>query len=224
MKRKVFLAILGTFVLFLVVSLVVFYFYLLRPAQRVMADLDQVAELQTMNAEVLNTMPFTPPPGDELTLVDIQRFARVQDDIVKALGPSTLTLLQERGARLKGLVMEGDQVATEGTNMREALLAFEGLGPVLAQAKEAQIQGMNREEFSVEEYRWVREHVYAALGFSRPNAYLEDVAARLQKGEKAPEHAEGEMPSTSAPEENQELVAPYSDRADEWFPFLVFGL
>jgi hypothetical protein len=223
MKRKVLLAILGTFVLFMLVSVGVFYFYLLRPAQQVMGDLDQVAELQGMNDLVRNKSSFTPPPDGELTPTDLQRFARVQDAMAAGLEEDELALLLERAARLKGLVLRGDEMETRAPNMRQALLAFEGLGPVLTRAKEAQIQALNREGFSAEEYRWVRERVYAGLGFSRPNAYLEDVAARLQRGDKEPA---GEPPAEPAPvpERNREVTAPYSSSADEWFPFLVFGL
>jgi len=223
MKRKVLLAILGTIVLFLLVSTAVFYFYLLRPAQRVMGDLDQVADLEAMNSEVWNKAPFTPPAGDELSPTDLGRFAGVQEDMIGALGPTDLALLTERAAKLKGLVMSGEKVETEHTNMRQALLAFEGLGAVLTRAKQAQIDALNQEGFSVEEYRWVREHVYAALGFSRPTSYLEDVAARLEAGEKEPEPEEAPEPPP-VPEQNKEMVAPYSASAEEWFPFLVFGL
>jgi hypothetical protein len=223
MKRKVLLAILGTFVLFMLVSVGVFYFYLLRPAQQVMGDLDQVAELQGMNDLVRNKSSFTPPSDGELTPADLERFARVQDAMAAGLGEAELHLLRERAARLKGLVLSGDEMETRAPNMRQALLAFEGLGPVLTRAKEAQVQALNREGLSAGEYRWVRERVYAGLGFSRPNAYLEDVAARLQRGDKEPA---GEPPAEPAPvpERNREVTAPYSSSADEWFPFLVFGL
>jgi hypothetical protein len=223
MKRKVLLAILGTFVLFMLVSVGVFYFYLLRPAQQVLGDLDQVAELQGMNDLVRDKSPFTPPSNGELTPEDLARFARVQETMTASLGEADLALLLERAARLKGLVLRGEEMETRAPNMRQALLAFEGLGPALTRAKEAQIQGLNREGFSAEEYRWVRERVYAGLGFSRPNAYLEDVAARLQRGDKEPE---GEAPAEPAPvpERNREVTAPYAPFSDDWFPFLVFGL
>jgi len=223
MNRKVVMAILGTFVLFMLVSVGVFYVYLLRPAQKVMGDLDQVAELQAMNDLIRNQSPFTPPPGDELTSGDVDRFARVQETMRASLGEADLALLLERAARLKGLVLSGDEMETQAPNMRQALLAFEGLGPVLTRAKEAQIQGLNREGFSAAEYRWVREHVYAGLGFSHPNAYLEDVAARLQRGDKEPA-GDAPVEPVPVPERNREITAPYSSSADAWFPFLVFGL
>jgi hypothetical protein len=93
---------------------------------------------------------------------------------------------------------------------------------VLLQAKEGQIVGLNREGFSLSEYRWVRESLYRGLGFTRVDVYLEDFAASLGRGEyDMPEEEETPPPP---PDRNLELASLYSRSAREWFPFLVFGL
>jgi hypothetical protein len=84
------------------------------------------------------------------------------------------------------------------------------------------VNALNVERFSVEEYRWVREHFYRSLGFSRTGAYFEDFAAQVKEGKGMNIPSEEGLPPE--PERNKELATAYSDSVRAWFPLLVFGL
>lgn len=211
-----------------------FYLTIYRPTKAVMGDLQQLSELRAMNEGIADSGGFQPPGDDLLTAEQVERFARVQASMASELG-SDYGVLQDRAMTLEGLVREGktgsgkensgtdgDHLKSRPVRVRAAILAFKGLGPVLKRAKDAQIRALNREGFSMAEYRWVRESVYRALGFSHVDRYFEDYAAgdvpnEVPDTEAVPDHPEG-------PEANRELVASVSNRADDWFPFLVFGL
>jgi len=197
------------------------YFGVYRPAKSVMGDLDQAAKLKAMNAGVLNHQSFEKPLNGELTGDQLARFARVQSGIHVALGPD-YPLLEERAARLRGLTAKDGEVKPERLGVRDAIMAFRGLGPVMQRAKELQVNALNVEGFSVEEYRWVREHFYRSLGFSRTGAYFEDFAAQVKAGQGIDIPSEEGMPPE--PEHNKDLATAYSDSVRAWFPLLVFGL
>jgi len=225
------------FVVLIAVVGTAFYVTVYRPTQAVMADLKQLADLRALNANLADTTAFTPPPGDLLTADQVERFARVQASMAAELG-SDYPVLRERAMTLEGLVRDeprggtgdggtaakpgGTEVRSHSVRVKDAILAFRGLGPVLRSAKEAQIHALNREGFSMGEYRWIRESVYRALGFSHVSRYFEDYAA-MNKPEEVPKAAPvPDLPE--GPSANRDLVAPVGSRAEDWFPFLVFGL
>jgi hypothetical protein len=213
MKRKLVLGLGGAVLAGILGLAAFFYFTVFQPARSVMGDLDQMARLKSMNDGVWNRDAYIAPPDGHLTADQIGRFARIQSAMRIGLG-STYSFLDERAARLKGLARTGEDGPRAGRlGIRDAILALRGLGPVLIRAKESQVNALNAEGFSVEEYRWVRRGVYGALGFSRDGVYLEDFPA-------GPETTSPRIPT----DRDRELAAAYADSVETWFPFLVFGL
>jgi hypothetical protein len=197
------------------------YFGVYRPARAVMGDLDQAARLKAMNAGVVNRESFLKPLNGDLTGDQLARFARVQSGIHVGLGPD-YPLLEERAAKLRGVTTTDGNTDPHRLGVREAIMAFRGIGPVMLRAKELQVNALNVEGFSVEEYRWVREHFYRSLGFSRTGAYFEDFAAQVKAGKGMDVPSEAGLPPES--EHNKDLATAYSDSVKSWFPLLVFGL
>ena len=198
------------------------YFGVYRPASTVMGDLDQAAQLQSMNQGVMNRESFVLPVDGTVTPDQLARFSRVQTGIRAGLG-TDYPLLEERAQKLKGLTATKDgELEARRLGVRDAITAFGGLGPVLRRAKEIQVNALNVERFSVAEYRWVREHFYRSLGFTRTNVYFEDFAAELKAQKPLEVPSEDGLPEE--PDRNKDLAAAYSDSVRSWFPLLVFGL
>jgi hypothetical protein len=186
-----------------------------------MSDLDQASGLKGMNEGVRNRESFVKPIDGLLTADQLARFARVQSGIHVGLG-SDYSVLEERAAKLRGVTTNDGSVKPHRLGVREAIMAFRGIGPVMRRAKELQVNALNVDGFSVEEYRWVREHFYRSLGFSRTGAYFEDFAAQVKAGKGMDIPSEAGLPPE--PEHNKELATAYSDSVRAWFPLLVFGL
>jgi len=198
-----------------------FYFTVFRPAESVMADLDQMARLKALNDGVRKQDAFIAPPDGNLTEDQLARFSRVQSTVRMGLGTDYPTL-DERADRLKGLAtVEDGAKKPKRLGIRDAILAFRGLGPVLLRTKELQVNALNTEHFSVEEYRWVRRSFYRGLGFSRSGVYFEDFAATLKQGKGM--NFEDDEDSTPSTDRNRELAAAYAESVQAWYPFLVFG-
>ena len=221
MDRKFIWGCLGIVIAAALVLFVAFYIMVLRPTQEVMPDLEQIAALGELNDQIRETREFIPPANSEFTVEQLERFARVQDRMRDGLGDD-YALLRERAELLHGLQFDKGGTRAKALTIQKAILLFKNLGPVLTVAKESQIEGINQEQFSLVEYRWVRENLYRALEFSRVDVYLEDFEG-FTAADSNLDFLETETESVeSSP--NLERAAPYGDSAKEWFPYLVFGL
>jgi hypothetical protein len=197
------------------------YIGIIRPARAVLDDLNLMATLAPMNADIANQDAFTPPPGGELTQSRLEAFSRIQETMKAGLGEAEYALLRDRALALAGMFDEDGERKLKEVSLKRAVTALDGLGPVLVRAKELQVSGLNREGFSLDEYRWVRESFYRALGFSRTNVYFEDFVANMKAGKDTNPPSQDDIPT---PQRNKDLAALYSDSVEEWHPFLVFGL
>ena len=221
MNRKWVIGCAGAFGVIMVTLIALFYFVIYRPASAVLDDLDQMAELTPMNEEIRNTASFSPPPSEEVTEEQYLRFSRVQDAMRNELG-SDYDFLRERALILMGLFeLEGGGTEVKRVGVKEGILSLDGLGPVLIRAKQIQVEAMNRNQFSVEEYRWVRENYFQAMGFSRFDVYFEEIVEGFKTGDV---NIEEEPEYPPQPAVNRDRASMYSGSSGKWLPFLVFGL
>lgn len=220
MNKKTVIGCLSIFGILFVSGVVFFYFYILRPAEAILDDLEIIAKMPTLNEKILSVEPFIVPEDENLTPDQLERFARVQTHIQTGLG-NDHGLLRERAESLIGIFEVDGKVGNRDPSLREAVFAFDGLGDVLYRAKELQVEALNREGFSLDEYRWVREMTYQALGFSRADLYLEDFAQSMKEGKYISINEAVDKDLSSV---NRDLVSLYSNMVGIWHPFLVFGL
>jgi hypothetical protein len=174
-----------------------------------------------LNETIVNQDTFVPPPEGVLTEDGLQAFSRIQETMKTGMGEADYTLLHERSRILMGMFDDDEENEYRDVSLKTAVMALDGLGPILVRAKELQVQALNQEGMSLAEYRWTRERFYRALGFSRANLYFEDFAASMKAGEDTSPPPED---TTEPPERNRDLAALYSDSVDDWHPFMIFGL
>jgi hypothetical protein len=219
MNRNVVLGCLGVAVVVILVAGTLFYLNVIRPTRAIMPDLQQLGELQAMNAEIESKEPFTPTDDQSLTSNELDRFVHVQTDMKDSLG-ADFAPLDAKAHRVRSLE-EGDKKVRVG--LRDAIRSFQGLGPLMIRAKHAQVAALNDEGFSYGEYRWVRERFYRALGYKDVGLYLEDFARNLGKGKMPAPPAAADTIGVIPPGD-REMVSAYADSVKAWYPFLVFGL
>jgi hypothetical protein len=118
---------------------------------------------------IRNQSPYAPPADGRLTQEQVNRFVAVQHDMELALGPDFEVLKQQIEKVQAEQGAQGRQ-----PDLGQAVGAMAGLGSLLAKAREAQVEGMNRQDLSLAEYRWIRDAAYAALPFldMDPNAIV----------------------------------------------------
>ena len=198
-------------------------FYLYRAASPVIDSarsyLQGLSELGELEKDITNQSPYTPPPSGELTDVQVQRFVRVQDNVRAALG-QRMTEIEEKYKHLKPNADRSDPPSP--------LDMISGLGEiagVFTQARRLQVNALNQESFSQEEYSWVRDRIFQAAGVEVTNMIdLRKLEDAVEKGTGINDIGIERMPRPKVPEKNRALVKPYLNKMDEWLPFAFFGL
>jgi len=210
------------FALLLVVGGVGLYFAydrLIKPGIEMAGSFKELGKLADIEKQVRNTAPFTVPDNGELTQKMVDRFVRVQRQVEAKLG-----------ARMAQIKTKYDQLdrTLSGEKRQASFTQIAGglkdLATILVEAKSTQVEALNQAAFSVKEYEWVREQVYAAVGIAAVGLDLKKMAAEAQagniKGFSPPERESvGDVPKR-----NKELVKPYEQKLKEWAPLAFFGL
>lgn len=147
----------GLAVLLTGAALAGFAYYVYRqvaPSIAQFAELSQVAELER---QVRNRTPFVPPVSEELTDAQIEKLVKVQTDVRTRIGERVATFEQ----KYRELAEKQEASVQDVTTI---LQAYADLTRTWIEAKRAQVEALNATGLSIEEYRWIRNQAYRALG------------------------------------------------------------
>ncbi len=196
------------------VALYIGYTRYLKPMAGTITQFSQLSEIEK---QVKNTSSFKAPDSAELSDDMLARFVKVQEAMQARLGTRMDELKAKYDQIDKAMKSERRQAS-----FVEAMGALKDLSGLLVEAKRAQVEALNQAGFSVREYEWVRQQVYAAVGVVAGTfdvKEMERVARDAGKSDAAKSEAIGEVP-----ERNKQLVAPHEEKLKEWTPFAYFGL
>jgi hypothetical protein len=185
------------------------------PMAEFVTNIQKVAEIEK---EVKNTSSFTAPDNGELTEEMVARFVKAQTSIQGKLG--------KKMESLKATYDKLDQAKkAEGrdASVSEGMGALRDLASLFLEGKRAQVEAMNQNGFSMQEYEWVRTQVYAAVGVVAAGFDLKKIAEQAKDGnvDSLQGVEKGSLPDV--PEKNKELVAPHEKQLKEWAPLAFFG-
>jgi hypothetical protein len=111
-----------------------------------------VARMRELEAGVRTSGPYTAPADGGLTAAQVDRFLAVQSAVLAALG----------AAAPSGAITATDGIGAV-SEAAGALRALARLGETGLAAKQAQVDALNAQSMSLDEYRWIRERASAAL-------------------------------------------------------------
>ena len=216
-------------VLFAIAGSVGIYYFVYRPAQAFLASVSQIGELAELDAKVTNTQAFTAPADDTLSEAQVRRFVAVQEGLHARMG----TRATELQAKYKAI----DERQDSSVAITEVVGAYRDLLGIISEAKVAQIEALNAQSFSLDEYTWVKTRFYEAAGVSVTGIDFREVASKVKDGNigalqemvtNASEAASGaqttDTPELGIPEANKALVAPFKDKVSTWMVYGAFGL
>lgn len=212
------------------------YYLLYRPAQALIsAGRDIGASLTAFNdldAKVANTASFAAPADGALTEAQVTRYAAAMDRLHATMG-ARMTELETKYKALQPREGESPSFSTIAGAYRD----FFGL---IVDAKKAQVDALNSQNFSNEEYAWVRTRVFEAGGVQVTGLDFRELAEQAgngnfdaltkmaqQAGTGSSPDAQGpvgDTPGVGIPEINKTLVAPHKERLQTWFAYAAFGL
>lgn len=209
---------LGGFVIVIVIGGSLAYFFLIRP---VMSGLDTFSEIHQTNERIENRDPYDPPTTGELEKEQVERFVSVQRTIRDKM-EQRLSDFEEQYEEIS------DDWQQQEPSFRKALAAWSELGELYADAKQVQVEALNEEGFSLQEYRFVQSTFYQTLGFELLPYNVNSIAEAASKGDLRMDLEEFRDQQKEIPEEtlrkNRELVADHTNEAEEWLVFAWWGL
>lgn len=178
-----------------------------------------LSELSELDKGIANNTPHTAPASGELTDVQVQRYARVQQDVRAALGQR----MKEFEEKYKHLKSDGGTKVEP--SFSELIAGLRDLADVFVQARRYQVDALNKEGFSQQEYSWVRRQVFEAAGMEVAHMVdLSQLERAVREGTGIQDFKTPNIPKPDVPAKNRELVKPYLKQMDEWLPLAIFGL
>ena len=163
-------------------------------------------EFEELDATVANRAAFSAPPEGQLDEARFDRFMQAHAQMRGVLEGRLQELDAKYDQQKQDLEAEGGQMG-----LAEMADAYGDLAGLLLDAKRAQVEALNAQDFSLEEYRWTRNIVYKALG--------ESVAvAAIAQG------ANGAEFNQTVPQETIDLVEPRREELMETYVLAWWGL
>jgi hypothetical protein len=199
----------GTFLLYRAAS------PLIQDAREYVAGMSQLSELER---QIANQSTYTPPADGELTEAQVQRFVRVNQFVRTSLGQR----MQEIEARYEHLRPGNGSNDVPFTELLNGLREITG---VYVDARRYQVEGLNKESFSQDEYSWVRNRMFEAAGMEIGSQIdLTKLEEAIRNGTGVEGIRTDRVPRPQVPARNRELVKPFMKQMDDWLPLVFFGL
>ena len=140
------------------------YWFVLRPiwnaGSAVLHNAQDFAKVAELDKAVRNQSPFAAPADGKLSPAQVQAFVGVQNLMTARLGKDFDALKQKYDA------MEAERKqAGKDADAGQVMGAYADLSGLMLKARQAQVDGINEQGLSLEEYRWIRVQAYAALPY-----------------------------------------------------------
>ena len=195
------------------------YYFVYRPIRAYAAEFAKLKEIPELNQQVRKTAAFIPAADNGLTSDGVERFIRAQRAIQVKLGPRLDEL------RAKYRTFDQSQGSEHKPSFSELTGALKDLAGLIVEAKRAQVEALNQNDFSLAEYDWTRHRVYEAAGIPVDASFekaMHDIGQGKQV-EQAPT-SPGPEPEATVPANNRTLVAPHVKELGERVALAFFGL
>jgi hypothetical protein len=195
-----------------------------RPYVEGVSDLvAQVRSLEALGDAVANHTPFTAPASGELTAAQVDRFLAVQREVQMQTGArwkamSDRLMVWERDEHEGAAPPPGAKVNPDTD------LLLSQLGQLMYDTRVTQVAGMNAQQFSLDEYAWVRRQVYAAAGMQVAE-HLEwrEMLDNLRRSAGIATPDAPATPPAVVPDVNRQLVTPHLETLKADLPYAVLG-
>ncbi len=195
------------------------YYFVYRPAKSYMASFQQLAEVEELESRVTNKTVFVVPDNGELTGDQVERFMEVAGRIQEQLGTRARQLKEKYDSIQEGV--GGDDARR---SLVAAMASLRDLVDFFVEGKRAQVDALNALGFSLDEYEWVREQVFAAAGVVLTEIDLSALRNVGEGGMPDLEPRRSTPDEEAVPERNRALVKPYMEKIREYLPLGFFGL
>jgi hypothetical protein len=192
-------------------------YYLYRQVSSTVAQFAELAQIPDLERTIRNKTTFTPPSSEELTEGQVQKLVQVQTAVRTRLGERMASF----EAKYKTLLEKKEASLSDATAI---IAAYRDLASTWMDAKRSQIEALNTANLSLDEYRWIREQSYRALG--QPFVDL-DFGKLMQDAQNGIESQAGALRGAlepGGPEANKQLVEKVKKVLTDNLALASFGL
>lgn len=192
-------------------------YYLYRQVSSTVAQFAELAQIPDIERAVRKTATFTPPVSEELTEAQVEKLVRVQTQVRNRLGERMAAF----EAKYKALAEKREATLSDAPAL---LAAYRDLAATWIDAKRSQVDALNTADLSLEEYRWIRNQAYRALG----QPFLDmDFGKLVEDARRGVTSEVGKLRGSidaAGPEANRRLVEKVKKLLEENLALASFGL
>jgi hypothetical protein len=194
-------------------------YYVYRQARALYQEVAQLGQVPEIERSVKARGPYAPPSSGELTKAQIAQLVRVQTHVRQKLGQQFAMMEQ----KYKALT---DKKEATIVDVPTLMAAYRDLATAWLDAKRSQVDALNEAGLSLEEYRWIREQAYRALGMPYVDFDVSKIVDQIRSGASTgvePGQLRGSIGPTG-PDSNRSLVEQFKKQLEENLPLASFGL
>lgn len=184
--------------------------------------MDKAREITRLGEEIKIRTPYQPPKNGELTAQQVERFLAVQSRVKSDLGGQWAEI-EKKSADLKAKAKANAN--RQDWTLAEFTSVFSEIGSIWVAGRKAQVNALNIQRFSEEEYEWVRARVYEAAGVELAGGLdLSKIEGLARENARRSGVEIPKMDLPEVPAANIALVKPHIAKIREWIPMAALGL
>lgn len=193
-------------------------YFLYRQVASTFSQFAELAKVPELEREIRNRASFTPPSTEELTEAQVEKLLQVQSHVRQRIGEQ----MKAFEGKYKALA---EKQKADLADAPELLAAYRDLAATWIDAKRSQIDALNAANLSLDEYKWIRDQAYRALGQAFVDLDLGKMVADAQRGitSNTPGAVRGSM-GPAGPEVNRKLVEKFRKLLEDNIALASFGL
>ena len=193
-------------------------YYLYRQVSSTVAQFAELGQIPDLERNVRNRASYTPPVSEELTESQIEKLVQVQAEVRRRIGER----MKDFQAKYKTLAEKNDATIVDAPAL---MRAYSDLAATWLDAKRGQIEALNAAGLSLDEYRWIRDQAYRALGQPFVDLDIAKIVDEARRGITSQTGGElrGSM-GPSGPQSNRTLIERFKKQLEENLALASFGL
>ena len=193
-------------------------YYVYRQVRSTVSQFAELGQVREIERGLRLRGAYTPPASAELTEAQVAKFMRVQAQVRQRLGERAAEFERKyRTLAQKDEPSLGDAPAV--------IAAYRDVAAAWIDAKRRQVDALNEAGLSLEEYRWIRDQAYRALGMPYVDLDISRIVAESAGG--APVHESGQLRGSigeTGPEANRRLIEKFKKDLENNVALASFGL
>lgn len=193
-------------------------YYAYRQARSMFAQFAELGQVPNLEQSIRNKSAFVPPTSEELTQGQLDRLMKVQGRVRQRLGER----FSELERKYKTLAEKENATIADAPAL---LAAYRDLAAAWLDGKRTQVDALNEANLSLQEYRWIRDQAYRALGVPFMDFDVSKIVEEIRAGGNVaePGRISGAV-GPAGPDANRKLVETYRKVLEENLALAAFGL